>query len=724
MSKKVYDNRELSWLKFNMRVLEESEDKNVPLLQRLMFQSIYASNLDEFFMVRVGSLYDLCLTNDNQLDGKTKMRPSQQLEAIYKTVREMNKIKDEAYAALNKELSEKQVSHKKIKNLSDKEMEFINQYYDYEIKPFLNAVVIDRRHPFPFLNNKEIYAVAKLSAKSGIKIGIINCSDKFERVVFLPPENDNEVSFVLVEEIILYFAGSAFSGYKGVEEKALMRVTRNADIDFEEGYDNELDFRQNMSVLISKRKRLCPVRLQLSKELSDDVRDELCKRLELSRKQVFVEKTPLDFGFVSAIMKKAGDKKELFFKPLVPQKSADVDDDISMIEQIDRKDILLSYPYQSIEPFIRLLNEAAQDPTVVSIKMTLYRVAQNSKIIKALCKAAENGKNVVVLMELRARFDEENNIQWSKYLEESGCQIMYGPQGKKVHSKLCLITRKIGSQVKYTTQIGTGNYNEKTAELYTDLCLMTSDTEIAEDAVSVFNALSTGNLVKESNVMLVAPYCLQNKVIDMMEREIDIARSGGEGYVAAKLNSLTDKVLIDKIIECSQAGVKVDLIVRGISCLVAGVKGYTENVHIISIVGRYLEHARIYIFGKGARCSVYISSADYMTRNTRRRVEVAVPILDEDIKKRLLGYFDTELSDNVKAREQQSDGSYVHVPTVGVPLNSQIKFYEEAYASAEKALQEKQRLKTAAESDGKEKKHGILNFFRKLFRRKKSGEQE
>lgn len=708
MKKKVYDNRELSWLKFNVRVLEEAGDSNVPLLERLLFESIFESNLDEFFMVRVGSLIDQALVNDNRKDGKTKMRPSEQLSAIYSEVGELNEKKDKTYSALLKELGLNKIFHKQIKNLSKSETEFLKAYYAYEIEPFLNAVVVDKRHPFPFLNNKEIYAVGKLSSKSGVKLGIISFGEKFERVIFLPSQNEDEISFVLAEEVILHFADKAFDGYK-FEEKALMRITRNADIDIEEGFDDELDFRQNMSVLINKRKRLCPVRLQLSKNLSDLTCEELCSRLELNKKQVFVEKAPLDFSFVFSIFKKAENKKNLFFAPQEPQMSPAIAENTPMISQIDKGDILLSYPYESMKPFIRLLEEAAADPMVVSIKMTLYRVAKNSKIIKALCDAAENGKDVLVLVELRARFDEENNIGWSKLLEESGCKVMYGPQGLKVHSKLCLITRKVGKSVKYTVQIGTGNYNEKTAELYTDLCLMTANEAIAKDAVNVFKTLTMGELVEESAQLLVAPHCLQNRILEMMDREIGIAKAGGEGYVGAKINSLTDKVLIDKIIECSQCGVKVELVIRGISCLIAGIKGVTENVRIVSIVGRYLEHARIYIFGTGVRRSVYISSADYMTRNTTRRVEVAAPILDENIKKRVIDYFETQLSDNVKAREQQADGTYKRVVTEGLPIDAQKRFFAEAYANAPKP--------DAKGKDKKEKK----GFFAKLlgiFKRK------
>jgi polyphosphate kinase len=679
---RVYDNRELSWLKFNERVLEEARDERNPLLERLLFQSIYSSNLDEFFMVRVGSLYDASLVDDSHKDNKSKMKPSEQLSAIFSRVRELISTEDESFKTINKALEAKDIMHKSMKNLTIQELEFLEAYYAYEIKPFLNALVIDKRHPFPFLPNKSIYVAAKLSSKSGITLGIIGCSEKFERVIYLPRQDDS-IGYVLVEELIYHFTDKIFDGYK-VEEKTLMRITRNADIDVDESFDRELDFRQNMSVLINKRKRLCPVRLQLSKQVSESLQKELCSRLELSKKQVFVEKTPLDLSYVFKVFDKAADKKELFFEPQTSQLSRMIDENRTMIDQIDEGDLFLSYPYESIQPFIRLLNEAAKDETVVSIKMTLYRVAKNSKVIKALCAAAENGKEVCVLVELRARFDEENNIGWSKQLEEAGCRVMYGPKGLKVHSKLCLITRKTAEGVKYTTQIGTGNYNEKTAGLYTDLCLMTANRDIAKDAVEVFRALSVGELVEKSDLLLVAPRCLQNRVLEMMDNEIAIAKAGGDGYVGAKLNSLTDKVIMDKIIECSQAGVKVELVIRGISCLVAGVEGVTENVRIRSIVGRYLEHSRIYIFGSGVRKSVYISSADYMTRNTTRRVEVAAPVLDAEIKKRILDLFETQMNDNVKARDMLPDGTYVRKPSAGVSVDAQSRFFAEAYANVPK----------------------------------------
>ena len=680
MNNKVYDNRELSWLKFNERVLEEAQDSATPLLERLLFQSIFASNLDEFFRVRVGSLYDSSLVDDDHKDNKSKMRPSEQLSAIFERVHELIPIKDKTYKAICEELELKNIVHKNIKALTEQDKKFLEAYYAYEVKPFLNAFIIDKRHPFPFLANQSIYAVAKLASKSAVTVGIVSCNEKFQRVIFLPAD-EGCINYILVEELILHYADKAFEGYK-IEEKALMRVTRNADIDVDEGFDSELDFRQNMSELINKRKRLCPVRLQLSKQISDTVLNELLSRLELSEKQVFVEKTPLDMSYVFAVFDKVSDRKELFFPKQEPQPSAMIDPSRSMIEQIDEKDLFLHYPYESIKPFIRLLDEAAKDDSVTSVKMTLYRVAKNSKVIKALCNAAENGKDVLVLVELRARFDEENNIGWSKLLEESGCHVMYGPQGLKVHSKLCL---------------------------------MTSNNDIAQDACEVFRTLSMGELVESSKALMVAPHCLQNKVVELMDNEISIARAGGEGYVAAKLNSLTDKVLMDKIIECSQAGVKVELVIRGISCLVAGVEGVTDNVQIRSIVGRYLEHARIYIFGTGVRKKVYISSADYMTRNTTRRVEVAAPILSEEVKKRVLDIFDTQMQDNVKARIMQPDGKYVRTERGDIAIDAQSRFYAEAYANAPKPAP----VNDSKAVEPEKEKKGFLGWLKRLFRRKK-----
>lgn len=678
-----YDNRELSWLKFNVRVLEEARDSSVPLCERLLFSQIFQSNLDEFFMIRVGSLTDRVLVDDNKEDNKTGMTPKEQLEAIYRRVRELVPIKDETYFDTVKELEKIGVEHVKIPSLTPEEEGYLRAYFNSEIRPLISPQVVDKRHPFPFLKNKEIYAVTHLESKNSVKLGIIPAGGSFPRIIPLPDKS--RLRFLLAEDVILHYCGSVFENYR-LLDKALIRITRNADINMEEGlYDHEVDLRQVMEELLKKRKKLAPVRLEISGKLGKEAVEYLCRQLELSNEQISQCTAPLDMGFIFSLRNRIEKAHpEMFFEPVSPRLPATISPNIPMIQQILRRDIMLSYPYESIRPFIRLLNEAGNDPDVISIKITLYRVASNSKIVEALINAAENGKEVFVLVELRARFDEENNIEWSKRLERAGCKVMYGPENLKVHSKLMLITRKNGNELQHITQIGTGNYNEKTSELYTDLSLMTADPEIGEEAGTVFNALSIGNLVENTSHLLVAPLSLQNKIIDYIDGEIASARSGGEGYIGLKLNSLTDKVLIDKLIEASCAGVKIEMVIRGISCLVAGVSGLTENITVRSIVGRYLEHSRIYIFGKGDRQRIYISSADFMTRNTIRRVEVAAPVKSPELRKRVLHIFDIMMRDNVKARIQLPDGTYKRIsPTEGEEaLMAQQYFIDEAAAAA------------------------------------------
>lgn len=678
-----YDNRELSWLKFNVRVLEEARDSSVPLCERLLFSQIFQSNLDEFFMIRVGSLTDRVLVDDNKEDNKTGMTPKEQLEAIYKRVRELVPIKDETYFDTVKELEKIGVEHVKISSLTPEEEGYLRAYFNSEIRPLISPQVVDKRHPFPFLKNKEIYAVTHLESKNSVKLGIIPAGGSFPRIIPLPDKS--RLRFLLAEDVILHYCGSVFENYR-LLDKALIRITRNADINMEEGlYDHEVDLRQVMEELLKKRKKLAPVRLEISGKLGKEAVEYLCRQLELSNEQISECTAPLDMGFIFSLRNRIEKAHpEMFFEPVSPRLPATISPNIPMIQQILRRDIMLSYPYESIRPFIRLLNEAGNDPDVISIKITLYRVASNSKIVEALINAAENGKEVFVLVELRARFDEENNIEWSKRLERAGCKVMYGPENLKVHSKLMLITRKNGNELQHITQIGTGNYNEKTSELYTDLSLMTADPEIGEEAGTVFNALSIGNLVENTSHLLVAPLSLQNKIIDYIDGEIASARSGGEGYIGLKLNSLTDKVLIDKLIEASCAGVKIEMVIRGISCLVAGVQGLTENITVRSIVGRYLEHSRIYIFGKGDRQRIYISSADFMTRNTIRRVEVAAPVKSPELRKRVLHIFDIMMRDNVKARIQLPDGTYKRIsPAEGEEaLMAQQYFIDEAAAAA------------------------------------------
>ncbi len=673
-------NRELSWLKFNERVLEEAENSEVPLCERMNFVSIYQSNLDEFFRVRVGSLQDQMLINKKIRDSKTNMTSEEQIRAILKVVKKLNKRKDAAYKKLMDKVAEYGISLIDFTMASPEEKKFLEQYFNHEIVPLSSPTVVGKRQPFPFLRNQEIYAVVVLETRSGKeRIGIIPCTNNMvERLVALPGDKGR---YILSEDIVLHYIGKVFKGYK-VIGKSLIRVVRNADIDADALYDEDLDYREFMADLMKERKKLSPVRLDMSREIDHSVVESLCRYLDVSSERVFRSNAPLDLSFVFKLQDLLRMHPELFYERRVPQKSASFRDGESILKQIEEEDKLLSYPYESIRPFLRMLNEAAEDETVISIKMTLYRLAKQSKIIEALCEAAENGKEVVVLVELRARFDEENNIRWSRMLEKAGCQIIYGLEGFKVHSKLCLITKRGDGGIEYITQIGTGNYNEKTARLYTDLSLMTADEQIGIDAAKVFQALTKGEAVEESDHLLVAPKCLQNRVIDMIDEEIEHKKNGGDAYIGLKLNSLTDKKIIDKLAEASRAGVHIDMIIRGISCLIPQVKGETENIRIISIVGRFLEHSRIYIFGCGEQRKYYISSADFMTRNTVKRVEVAAPVYAPAIKSRIQGMFDLMLSDNKKAREENKDGSYTLVRCEGEPINSQEILYQEAYDKA------------------------------------------
>ena len=676
MSQQVYMNRELSWLKFNERVLEEAENKKVPLCERLTFASIYQSNLDEFFRVRVGSLVDQMLLGGKIRDNKTKMTAKEQIEEVLHQVMKLNRRKDAVYDAIMGQLEDYGVRLVDFRKISKKESEYLEKYFLSEIAPVISPTIVGKRQPFPFLKNNEIYAVVVLQTKSGKeKLGIIPCSNTgFKRLVELPTAG----TYILAEELILHYIPEVFKRYN-IKAKSLIRVTRNADIDADALYDEDLDYRDFMAELIKRRKKLAPVRLELTREMDGEIVDVLCDYLELDSDYVFQVQAPLDLSFVFEIQDTLRKTPELFYEKRVPQKSSQFRDGEPVFPQIREKDKLLSYPYESMKPFLNFLREAANDKEVISIKMTLYRVAKHSKIVEYLIDAAENGKEVLVLVELKARFDEENNIEWSRRLEDAGCRVIYGLDGYKVHSKLCLVTRKSEGQVEYYTQIGTGNYNEKTARLYTDLSLMTANVEIGLEAAKVFQALSMEETVDNVQHLLVAPRCLQNKVLSMIDEEIACAKEGKEAYIGLKMNSLTDKKIIDKLIEASQAGVKIDMVIRGICCLIPGVKGKTENIQVRSIVGRFLEHSRIYIFGTQEREKVYIASADFMTRNTLRRVEVATPIYDKDLKMQLEEMFITMLSDNQKARQEDSRGNYEIAEAQETPLNSQEFFYEQVY---------------------------------------------
>ena len=676
MSQQVYMNRELSWLKFNERVLEEAENKKVPLCERLTFASIYQSNLDEFFRVRVGSLVDQMLLGGKIRDNKTKMTAKEQIEEVLHQVMKLNRRKDAVYDAIMGQLEDYGVRLVDFRKISKKESEYLEKYFLSEIAPVISPTIVGKRQPFPFLKNNEIYAVVVLQTKSGKeKLGIIPCSNTgFKRLVELPTAG----TYILAEELILHYIPEVFKRYN-IKAKSLIRVTRNADIDADALYDEDLDYRDFMAELIKRRKKLAPVRLELTREMDGEIVDVLCDYLELDSDYVFQVQAPLDLSFVFEIQDTLRKTPELFYEKRVPQKSSQFRDGEPVFPQIREKDKLLSYPYESMKPFLNFLREVANDKEVISIKMTLYRVAKHSKIVEYLIDAAENGKEVLVLVELKARFDEENNIEWSRRLEDAGCRVIYGLDGYKVHSKLCLVTRKSEGQIEYYTQIGTGNYNEKTARLYTDLSLMTANVEIGLEAAKVFQALSMEETVDNVQHLLVAPRCLQNKVLSMIDEEIACAKEGKEAYIGLKMNSLTDKKIIDKLIEASQAGVKIDMVIRGICCLIPGVKGKTENIQVRSIVGRFLEHSRIYIFGTQEREKVYIASADFMTRNTLRRVEVATPIYDKDLKMQLEEMFITMLSDNQKARQEDSRGNYEIAEAQETPLNSQEFFYEQAY---------------------------------------------
>lgn len=675
--KQCMKNRELSWLDFNERVLNEAGNPRVPLAERLTFASIFQSNLDEFYMVRVGTLMVQMHSREIIKENKTDMTSEEQVKAILKRTAKLEEKKAKIYEQLMGELEPKKIRIINFNKLSAQEGKILESYFDAHVAPFLFPMLVSRQQPFPFLDNKALYAVVMLNTKGKKKkMGIVPCTNSvFQRLIEIPTRPG---TFMLSEELILHFVSKMFPKYD-IVEKSLMRITRNADIDMTDVYDEDLDYRDLMERLIKRRRKLSPVRLELSRKLSKKTVEELCEYLGLNTSHVFMQGTPLDLKFVFQLQGYLRDEKGLFYEKRTPRLSPALDIKKNICEQIRKKDVLLSYPFESIKPFITMLNQAAEDEDVVSIKMTLYRVADRSKIVEALIDAAENGKEVIVLVELRARFDEENNIEMSRKLEDAGCHVIYGLGDYKVHSKLCLITRRNENGFDYITQIGTGNYNEKTAELYTDLCLMTANQDIGIEADKVFKMLLLGDTVERVNHLLVAPNCLQNKVVEMIDTEIANARAGKCAYIGLKLNSLTDKVIIEKLIEASCAGVKIDMIIRGICCLKAKVPGLTDNITVVSVVGRYLEHSRIYRFGCGDAEKIYISSADFMTRNTVRRVEVATPIYDEDIRNRIKHIFDTIMIDDEKGKEQNGKGEYVDRDINEVKLNSQELFYREAY---------------------------------------------
>ena len=675
----IFINRELSWLDFNRRVLVLGKDKNVPLAEQLKFLSIYGSNLDEFFMVRVGSLQEranLMRGKKEKRENKTNMTAEEQLAAIMPKTAQLQEDCDKYYAKALENLAACGYRKVDFDKLTKEDEHFWKKYFQSELFPILSPQIVDSRHPFPFLRNKEIYLGVLLHEKHSAEntLGIVPISSQMERMHLV--RKDNETLFALTEELVLHYAALIF-GKENVQEKCLFRVTRNADIDVKEGMmDHDIDYREIMADLLKRRRKLAAVRLQVI-PAAPQVTQLLCSRLELTHKRVFVQKSPLDLSFffkLTGRMESDG-HPELFYssaRPMLPPQ------DYDLTAEVEKYDVLLSYPYQSIRPFIAMLKKAAQDPDVISIKMTLYRMARESQIVQALVEAAENGKEVVALVELRARFDEQNNIDWSKHLEEAGCTVIYGFDDYKVHSKLTLITKKSAHGYSYITQIGTGNYNEKTSELYTDYSFITADLGIGEEASNVFQNLAVQKLTEESEKMLVAPLRFKSVLLDEMDRVINAARLGRPASMILKNNSISDRDIILKLEEASCAGVRIDMIVRGICCVRAGVPGKTENLHIRSLVGRYLEHGRIYSFFDGVNTRTYIASGDFLTRNTECRVEVGVRVEDPVLKEKLDSILRLQLSDNVNAREMQPDGSYQKVkPAPGEPLvNSQMGMYD------------------------------------------------
>ena len=671
----IFINRELSWLDFNSRVLALAKDKTVPLGERLKFAGIYGSNLDEFFMVRVGSLYDQTLLKDNKPDLMTHMTATQQLAAIMPKVEELQAKCNKYYQHLMDQLAEHGYQKVDFNNLDKQEERRWKSYYQNEVFPVLSPQIVDQRHPFPFLRNKETYLIVQLSNKTdGVYYGIIPINTQFERVLYV---KEGEITrFAFIEELIAHYAASVF-GKSNVQRSCLFRVTRNADITVDEGMmDHDIDFRDVMSELLKKRRKLAAVRLQFWPEAPQDIVRFLRDKLVVPADRCIAQTAPLDLGcmFKLASRLSADGHSELAYPPAKPIQAPH---GYSLYDEARKHDVLIAYPYQSMRPFIRMLMRAGSDPEVVSIKMTLYRLANDSQIVQALINAAENGKQVVAMVELRARFDEQNNIDWSKQLEDAGCTVFYGFDDYKVHSKLTLITRKVDGKYRYLTQIGTGNYNEKTSEQYTDLSFITANQQIGEEASAVFNNMALQRLTSDVDTMLVAPLRFKSVLMREMDNEIARARSGLPASMILKNNSINDPEIINKISEASCAGVRVDMIVRGICCVRAGVPGRTENVHIRSIVGRYLEHSRIYCFGSGEDMRIYIASGDFLTRNTERRVEVGVRIDDKRIARQLYGILDLQLHDTVNARVMQPDGTYVKIkPVAGQPpVDSQMAMY-------------------------------------------------
>lgn len=684
-------NRELSWLRFNQRVLEEAQDLSVPLLERMKFVAIFTSNLDEFFMIRVGSLYDMASVGDRSIDVRSGMTPAEQLDAIYSAVAPLYKERDKTYSEIKKQLSPYGVCGLSFKELEPKEKKYVKKYFKEQVLPVLSPQIVDPNHPFPHLRSKALYVTATLTQDSKTMLGIVPVPEFISDILYLP---GYDIRYIRMEKVLLEYLELIFEKYQ-VTDKNYICVTRNADISpDDEAFADDLDFRKRMKETLHKRRKMAVVRLEIAEPFTKETEKYFCDKFQIEPKQIFRTKMPMKLDYMFGIIEKVPEsmKRSLVDFPFQPQPAKMVAEG-SIMKQIRKRDILLSYPYESMEPFLKLIKEASVDPNVMTIKITIYRMAKKTRLVEYLCAAAENGKEVTALIELRARFDEQNNIDWSERLEEAGCRVIYGMEGYKVHSKICLITYRNRNEIQYITQIGTGNYNEKTAAMYTDLCLMTADKTIGEDAVAFFQNLSIGNLEGRYHRLIVSPYTLKASILAMIDEEI---MKGKNGRIVMKMNSITDLDFIKKISEASRAGVKIDLIVRGICCILPGIPGETENLSIMSIVGRYLEHPRIFCFGTGAEQKIYIGSADMMTRNTEKRVEVACPVQDPQLKAWITHMMRVMLSDNMKGRNLTSDGTYVRRSRGEADINSQEVFMREAIYEARhrKAEAEKENFFT------------------------------
>lgn len=690
-------NRELSWLRFDQRVLEEARDKSVPLLERMKFVAIFTSNLDEFFMIRVGSLYDMVQTDEKHRDSRSGMTPQEQLDAIYEAVAPLYKERDKTYTEIKKELSPYGVCGLDFKELEADEKKYVKKYFKEQILPVLSPQIVDSSHPFPHLLNKDIYVTASLNKKEQM-LGIVPVPTYVSDILMLP---GHDIRYIRMEKVIMEYLHLVFDQYE-VSDPNYICVTRNADVSpNDEALEVTDDFRKLMQNTLHKRRRMAVVRLETAEKLSAKMQEYFCEKFKITSAQIFRTKMPMKLDYMFSIAGNLPEsmKRSLVYEPFSPQKSAHVQEG-SMLKQVKKQDILLFYPYESMDPFLKLIKDASADPNVMTIKITIYRLAKKARLVEYLCAAAENGKEVTVLIELRARFDEQNNIDWSERLEEAGCRVIYGFDGYKVHSKICLITYRNRNEIQYITQVGTGNYNEKTAAMYTDLSLMTADPRIGQDAAEFFKNMSIGNLQGSYQYLIVSPVSLKSSILQMMDEEI---RKGKDGRIVMKMNSVTDVDFIRKVSEASCAGVRVDLIVRGICCILPGVPEYTENVRVMSVVGRYLEHPRIFSFGTGKEQKIYIGSADMMTRNTEKRVEVACPVLDEQVRRQINHDLKVMLSDNVKARVMQKDGTYtkrkLKDESSGKMIDSQAVFMEEALKAAEE-VQKKEQAKAQKKSGG------------------------